>query len=129
MTTIRFMPPRVPLVDPQTGIISREWYQLFLNIMSPMVGEESDAMSLSYQSGTSAELAALLSTTAADISQLPAASDFSQGIETLRQELNVSPIQQLAMAINDLSAEMSGIRDQQAEILKAINDIRQGTFL
>lgn len=25
-------PPRVPLVDPQTGIISREWYRFFLNL-------------------------------------------------------------------------------------------------
>ena len=25
-------PPRVPLLDPNTGLISREWYRFFLNL-------------------------------------------------------------------------------------------------
>lgn len=27
-------PPRVPLIDPRTGLISREWYRFFLNLFT-----------------------------------------------------------------------------------------------
>jgi hypothetical protein len=28
------VPPRVPLIDDRTGLISREWYRFFLNIFT-----------------------------------------------------------------------------------------------
>jgi hypothetical protein len=42
--TIRFMPPRVPLVDLQTGTITREWYRLFQSIMDPQATSDSEAL-------------------------------------------------------------------------------------
>jgi hypothetical protein len=38
-------PPRVPLTDPRTGMISREWYRFFLN-MFQLVGDGSNPISL-----------------------------------------------------------------------------------
>lgn len=38
-------PPRVPLTDPRTGMISREWYRFFLN-MFQLVGDGSNPVSL-----------------------------------------------------------------------------------
>jgi hypothetical protein len=36
--TVKFVPPRVPLVDPRTGLISREWYRLFADVFSATTG-------------------------------------------------------------------------------------------
>jgi len=38
-------PPRVALIDPRTGLISREWYRFFLN-MFQLVGEGKNTASL-----------------------------------------------------------------------------------
>jgi hypothetical protein len=38
-------PPRVPLTDPRTGLISREWYRFFLNLFE-LVGSGDNAVSL-----------------------------------------------------------------------------------
>lgn len=35
-------PPRVPLVDPQTGLITREWYRFFLNLYT-LTGSGTDS--------------------------------------------------------------------------------------
>lgn len=38
-------PPRVPLIDPRTGLISREWYRFFLNLFQ-LVGSGQNTTSL-----------------------------------------------------------------------------------
>lgn len=32
MTTIKLAPPRVPITDPRTGAVTREWYLFFLGL-------------------------------------------------------------------------------------------------
>ena len=39
------IPPRVPLTDQRTGLISREWYRFFLNIFE-LVGQGTNNVSL-----------------------------------------------------------------------------------
>lgn len=39
-TALKFIPPRVPLTDPKTGLVSREWY-LFLQGMFDRIGGAS----------------------------------------------------------------------------------------
>lgn len=36
------IPPRVPLTDPRTGMITREWYRFFLNLFTLTGGGQSD---------------------------------------------------------------------------------------
>jgi len=40
--TTRYVPARVPLLDPRTGLISREWYLFFQTMMDPGAGEDDD---------------------------------------------------------------------------------------
>ena len=37
--------PRVPLVDPETGLITNEWYRFLLNLFT-LVGSGSNAVTL-----------------------------------------------------------------------------------
>ena len=37
----QIIPPRVPFVDPQTGLIAREWYRFLANIFDRVGGGES----------------------------------------------------------------------------------------
>ena len=43
--TVKFIPPRVPLVDPKTGMITREWYLLFQSLFS-LGGMDDDLLPL-----------------------------------------------------------------------------------
>lgn len=42
MTTTRFVPPRVPLVDPRTGMITRDWYLFFQVLINAVVTPNTD---------------------------------------------------------------------------------------
>lgn len=39
-------PPRIPLLDPNTGFVSREWYQFFLSLFN-LTGAGTSDISLS----------------------------------------------------------------------------------
>jgi hypothetical protein len=106
--TIRFMPPRVPLVDLQTGTITREWYRLFQNIMDPQVTSDSEALELSYFSATGAQLDAQLYSAVQDAGQSP--------------PVVVSPI-------DTLLTELSGLREAVAELTKTVEDMRKGLIV
>ena len=45
INTTNITPPRVPLTDQRTGLISREWYRFFLN-MFQLVGQGQNSISL-----------------------------------------------------------------------------------
>mgnify|MGYP003343605055 FL=1 len=45
INSTQITPTRVPLTDPQTGMISREWYRFFLNLFT-LVGSGSNEISL-----------------------------------------------------------------------------------
>lgn len=48
MTATNIIPPRVPLVDPRTGVISREWYLFLYNIFNRVGGGNPDDFSSAY---------------------------------------------------------------------------------
>ena len=45
INTTNITPPRVPMTDARTGLISREWYRFFLNIFQ-LVGQGQNQISL-----------------------------------------------------------------------------------
>ena len=147
-TNVRFMPPRVPLVDLDTGQITREWYRLFQNIMDPLFGGELEGVLLSYTTGVDPQLTAQISSVAQDIGQYAPPQDWSADIARAGQEAGQQPPSfdlspalaalaqdmgqlppSLAIVADMLLAEMSGLRDQVAELTKTINDMKQGTVV
>lgn len=115
-------PPRVPLIDPRTGLISREWYRFFLNLFQltgngqnttsltdlqlgppPTQQEDFTDIIINIQGlltqpapGTS-ELQAALDAVRQELQTLPpkAVEELQQQLNTLRQEVQTSPRQEL----------------------------------
>lgn len=115
-------PPRVPLIDPRTGLISREWYRFFLNLFQ-LTGSGQNTTSLTdLQVGPpptqqedftdiiidiqglltqpvagTPELQAALDAMRQELQTLPpkAVDELQQQINTLRQEVQTSPRQEL----------------------------------
>ena len=102
-------PPRVPLVDPDTGLISRAWYLFFLSLNNvanavvdePVVDPNAESLIASYD--------ALLQTLAQEVQTQPSPSDLvSQMAEMQKQiqSLEVQPVVDVA-AINAAIAALS----------------------
>ena len=102
-------PPRVPLVDPDTGLISRAWYLFFLSLNNvanavvdePVVDPNAESLIASYD--------ALLQTLAQEVQTQPSPSDLvSQMAEMQKQidALSLIPAQVTAMLaqLADVSA-------------------------
>jgi hypothetical protein len=103
-------PPRVPLVDPDTGLISRAWYLFFLSLNNvandvvndPVVDPNAESLIASYD--------ALLQTLAQEVQTQPSPSDLVSQVAELEkqiQALEVQPAVDIAAinaAINSLSS-------------------------
>jgi hypothetical protein len=87
-------PPRVPLVDPDTGLISRAWYLFFLSLNNiandvvndPVVDPNAESLIASYD--------ALLQTLAQEVQTQPSLSDLVSQMAELQkqiQSLQVTP--------------------------------------
>ena len=50
-TLTNVTPPRVPLIDPRTGLISREWYRFFVNLFNLTGGGQNTASLTDLQVG------------------------------------------------------------------------------
>ena len=101
-------PPRVPMVDPRTGLIDRAWYLFFLSlnniattVVDDLVGPSSESLLASYD-------AALLSVNQ-ELQTLPSDSDLVSQIAELQKQiegLQAQPIFDIATisaSINALS--------------------------
>lgn len=80
-------PPRVPIIDDRTGLISREWYRFFFNLFTLTGGGASDA-------------------TVDDLLVTPAAFDQSGNFEHIYDQA------QLAALINSYSQQVQDVLDQ-----------------
>jgi hypothetical protein len=102
-------PPRVPLVDPDTGLISRAWYLFLLSLNNvandvvdnPMVGPSAESLIASYD--------ALLQTLAQEVQTQPTQESAIDQIAELQKQidaLSLIPAQVTAMLaqLADVSA-------------------------
>jgi hypothetical protein len=101
-------PPRVPLVDPNTGLISRAWYLFFLSLNNvanavvddPVVGPSAESLIASYD--------AVLQTLTQEVQTQPSPSDLVSQVAEMQkqiQALEVQPVVDVAainVAINSL---------------------------
>lgn len=111
--SIYFAPLRVPLVDPRTGLMSREWY-LFFQAMFFRIGGTNGPSSDDVLQGIPEELGAA-ELLAIQLSASDASAQFPTAIPVV--------------VIADLLGELQQTRDQVAELTKRLDDIQQGTML
>ena len=102
-------PPRVPLVDPDTGLISRAWYLFLLSLNNvanavvddPIVSPSAESLIASYD--------ALLQTLAQEVQTQPSPSDLVSQVAEMQKQidaLSLIPAQVTAMLaqLADVSA-------------------------
>jgi hypothetical protein len=116
---IFFAPIRVPVSDPRTGLMSREWYlffhQLFQRVGGPTDPSADDAFVNPPSLDASAQ--AVLFSMADALALTPAT--YPQG------DTSTVP-----SALPDaVLGELHSLRDQVAELTKQLQDIRQGTLI
>ena len=129
---LRFVPPRVQLVDPRTGVISREWYLFFQGIFNRIGGatgeSTTDIVASLFEDAGSSETNALLFTTEQALSQYPAVHENTVLLEGVSRALAQLPPDTPTVTVESLSAELSAVRDQVSELVKEIQSIRQGLY-
>ena len=101
-------PPRVPLIDPRTGLIDRAWYLFFLSlnqiataVVDDVVGPDAESLIASYD--------AALRSVNQELQTLPPAIDYSEDILKIRHEGNLQPsseVGELQAQINDVKQEI-----------------------
>ena len=113
-------PPRVPLIDPRTGLIDRAWYLFFLSLNNaatniydnPDVGPSSESLLASYD--------AALRTLADEVGTQPVPADFSVELTKQIEAAGLSPY---APGLLSQVAEMQ----KQIDALNVLPPPAQGT--
>jgi len=80
-------PPRVPLTDERTGLISREWYRFFLNVFQLVGKGQNDVSLLEIQYAPAVDTSALFDTTSR-VPQDPNSSDLVSQYAEIEKKLN-----------------------------------------
>jgi hypothetical protein len=88
-------PPRVELIDPRTGAISREWYRFFLSLLSATQTNQQETSTAPDTSALLASYDAMLADLAQEVQSAPdaasAVSSLSEKVDDLSQAFGVSP--------------------------------------
>lgn len=110
---LKFVPPRVPLIDSRTGLISREWFLFFQGVFERIGGatgpSTTDISSSLFEDAGSGETNSLLF--------------------ALDRSLNQVPVPPAIIAVDQLLAEISEMRDTISELRKEIDALKQGTLM
>ena len=105
MLNVPITPPRVPLIDPRTGLIDRAWYLFFLSLNNvattvegnPDVGPNADTLVASYD--------AALRALAQDVSTLPPAVQTPVGDDPAIDNGLLSVVAEMQKQIEGLQAQ------------------------
>lgn len=124
---LKFVPPRVPLVTPATGIISREWYMFFQGVFDRIGGSTGPNMfdlvqALPEDAGLE-ELKALLYATA------DSAAQSVQPQPDLFDDALAQSVQPQPNLLEDALAEIHNLREELAELTKTVQALQQGVSI
>jgi len=121
-------PPRVPLIDPRTGLIAREWYRFFLNLFQ-LTGSGQNTTSLTdLQLGPPPTQQEDFTDIIIDINGLlsqPIAGtpELQASLDAVRQELQTLPpkaVEELQQQLNELRQEVQTQRQPDLGSLAAL---------
>lgn len=110
---LKFVPPRVPLIDPRTNCITREWY-LFLQGVFIRIGGSDGA--------SSTDLSTSLFEDAGN-------GEMYATLFTLDQAVNQVPPYEPIPVYDQIMAELSELRDTVSELRKDLDALKQSTFI
>lgn len=124
---LRFVPPRVALTDPNTGMISRQWYLFFQGVFNRIGGSggvsNPDLEASLFEDAGSSETNAMIATVEQAFGQVPQiqAPEYNQNVwqvpPSYTQEVSV------------LTTEVFNLQAQVAELLKEIEALKQSSPL
>ncbi len=116
-------PPRVPLIDPRTGLIDRAWYLFFLSLNNAATAVVDDSGLTFSAESTIASLDASLRTLAQFAETLPPTVNCCDEIDKLRHERNIDPpneVGELQQQINTLRQEVQTQRQPELGTFAAL---------
>jgi hypothetical protein len=102
-TTPILTPPRVPLVDPRTGLISRAWYLFFLSLNNATTAIIDDSGVTFSAESTIASVDAALDAVRQELQTLPPAVDLS---DELTKQIQAAALEDCCSALVSQIAEM-----------------------
>jgi hypothetical protein len=117
-------PPRVALIDPRSGAISREWYRFFLSLLTATQANQSEVEVAPDTSSLLATYDALLETLAQTTETQPdgaSASDLAV-VQSSLQALALSPPPLDEIAIRALIPALTGPVTKTADFTVAYNE-------
>jgi hypothetical protein len=125
-TAIKFIPPRVPLTDYRTGLISREWFLFFQGVFERIGGAEgpstTDVAASLFEDAGSSETNAMLFQLEYDVKQDPAS------LGAPAESLDQAPKYE-AYLIETLTTEVNELRELVAAMSKDIEGLKQSVSL
>lgn len=124
---LRFIPPRVQLTDPRTGMINREWYLFFQGVFNRIGGANGSSSNDLVQDMS--DDAGLEETKAALFAVADAFGQDALVNVDLSELLSSQPVLVDQQTLDQLQAELAGLRDQVAELAKALQDLQQSVLL
>ena len=113
-------PPRVPLIDPRTGLIDRAWYLFFVSLMNAATIVYDDAALAPSAESLIASYDAALQALAQEVETQPPPVDLSA---ELTKQIEAAGLQQCCSALLSQVAEMQ----KQIEALNLLPPPSQGT--
>lgn len=110
---LRFVPPRVALTDPRTGMVSREWYLFFQGVFNRVGG--ANGPSTEDVSGSLFEDAG--------------SSETNSMLFALDQAFGQQPVNSQTSSVDALQSEICELRAIVTELKRDLDAVRQGTLI
>ncbi len=127
MTTLSLQPARVPLVDPSTGFITREWYRFFSDVFTIAVADNTLIPAELFQLIEDQLLTPKAQESIhIDDELLPVISAQVADDSIMIQPIHAHMIME---TIESLQSELRYVSEQLSVAQNDINELRQGTML
>jgi hypothetical protein len=126
VTLTNITPPRVPLTDQRTGLISREWYRFFLNLFQLTGGGQNTTSLTDLQVGPPQfqvdEITNLIDKVSDNLTPSDNTSEITAALNTLRQFVETLPNNccELVEQLNTLRQELQTLPRQELGTLAAL---------
>lgn len=131
MSSLNRQPPRVPMVDPKTGLITREWDRFFSDTFTRLGGAEAPTnneldIAMPEDSGV-AELEMFTRGLDTEFSQIPIQQ--LAPIDSIWDQAPTVQLQVMAEVLESMQSEIRSNAEMIATLIKQVEELKQGTML